>query len=292
MSKIITKTELLSLASELLGSGAVVAAPTAASGGRFFFKEIKTTGPNGVENVVLDSSIMPVNSIKEFFFPQHEVLYQFERVGKDVELIDATPFSTPQVVFGARPCDAASLPILDKIFAWDYQDRFFQSRRENTTVVVIACKSADTNCFCTSVGLSPDTTSGADAVLLEIDTSSSEGIIGASGQVFEVRTITEKGEKLFAGKTKETADPNLVGKTTAPPEKRFDIEHVTKILMDNFDVPIFAETGLRCVGCGACTYVCPTCHCFDIVDEGSHDKGKRVKNWDTCQATIFTHHAS
>jgi len=273
MSTIITKSQLYELIQSLLAEGSQVAAPVAASAERFFFQHLTQS-----EGAVLDSSIMPTNSIKEFFFPKHEVLYSFKREGKEVKLADAQPFAGPQFVFGARPCDAASLPILDKLFAWDFQDRFFQQRRENTTVITLACETADANCFCTSVGLSPASTEGADAMLLDLKDGT-----------YEVRTLTDKGQKLFHGKTGNSAKG---GSTATPPEKKFDINRVTEYLTEHFDDPIFAETSLRCVGCGACTYLCPTCHCFDIVDEGGTSQGKRVKNWDTCQFALFTHHAS
>ena len=59
-----------------------------------------------------------------------------------------------------------------------------------------------------------------------------------------------------------------------------------------YDDPFWDELHLKCLGCGACTYLCPTCHCFDIVDEGNAVRGKRVRNWDTCQFALFTHHTS
>ena len=270
---IVTKSQLQELFQSLLSSGALVAAPVAGPGGRFYFQQIAEP-----EDAVLDASIMPTNSIKEFFFPKHEVIYTFKREAGNVDLTDAEPFAGPQFVFGARPCDAASLPILDKVFAWDFQDRFFQSRRENTTVVTLACEAADANCFCTSVGLSPASTEGADAMLFDL-----------KDDTYEVRTLTAKGKKLFNG---TTSKPDKSGKTAVPPEKKFDLQRVRQYLTEHFDDPIFDETGLRCVGCGVCTYLCPTCHCFDIVDEGGTAQGKRVKNWDTCQFATFTHHAS
>ena len=273
MSQVITKIQLLDLVKTLISQGTQFAGPVAGPANRFFFQYF-----NNVDKLVLDPVIMPTNSIKEFFFPKHEVLYQFQRNGKELELFDSVPFAGPQIILGARPCDAASLPILDKLFAWDYQDRFYQSRREKSTVITLACKEADSNCFCTSVGLSPATTEGADAQLLD-----------CGDGLFEVRTFTEKGKKLFDGKTTKS---DKIGKTAAEPEKKFDYKKVEKYLAENFDDPIYAETGLRCVGCGACTYLCPTCHCFDIVDEGGTTKGQRVKNWDTCQFATFTNHAS
>ncbi len=273
MSQIISREHLSKLVGSLIDDGTMVAGPVAVSGGRFFFQPLEKA-----ETLVLDANLMPTNSVKEFFFPRHETLCKYHHEGQELVLIDAEPFDGRQVVFGARPCDAASLPLLDKVFSWDFQDRFYQRRRERTTVVTIACKEADANCLCSSVGLSPDSQSGADAMLLDLGDSS-----------FEVRTFTDKGKALFDGKTTES---DKVGKTADPPSVRFDAEKVEKFLKEHFDDPVYAETSLRCVGCGACTYICPTCHCFDIVDEGGPSKGKRVKNWDTCQFAMFTHHAS
>jgi ferredoxin len=273
MSQIISREALNQLVNQSLSAGKSVIGLAPPVGIRHFFRQLTSA-----EQLVLDSSIMPTNSVKEFLFPRHETICEYRHEGKELTVTDAAPFEVEQIIFGARPCDAASLPILDKIFAWDFQDRFYQQRREKTVIVTLACKQADENCFCTSVGLSPDTQSGADAVLLQID-----------AETFEVRTVTEKGKALFDGRTTES---DRIGQTAEPPAIRFDAKNVEKYLAEHFNDSLFDETGLRCVACGSCTYLCPTCHCFDIVDEGGAAKGKRVKNWDTCQMPLFTLHAS
>lgn len=273
MPQIISRQELLALVDSLLEAGTQVAAPVAADKGVFYQYLVKEDTP------LFDPTVFPVNSTKEFFFPRHEILYTFERMGVDVTLADAKVFDTPQVVFGARPCDAAALPVMDHVFGWDYQDRFYQSRREMTTVVTLACVAPDASCFCTSVGLSPETSDGADAELLPVDEDT-----------FEVRIFTDKGRTLFEGKTRES---DQAGRYGAAPAATVDANTIRERLKDAFTSPDwFGEASLRCVGCGACTYVCPTCHCFDMVDEGPPNKGRKVKNWDSCQFSLFTHHAS
>ena len=273
MSRIITRRQLLELIESLRSDGTLVGTPVAAGNKAFF----QLLGEN--DTPLIDPTTFPVNSIKEFFFPRSEILYTFERQGVDVAITDAEPFARPQVIIAARPCDAASLPILDPLFAWDYQDRFYQARRAMTTVVTLACRQPDPSCFCTSVGLAPDTTAGADAVFLPID-----------DDTFEVRCVTEKGEKLFEGKTSES---DKVGSFGPEPPVRFDAEELKKRLLTAFDHAAFSgDASVRCVGCGACAYVCPTCHCFDMVDEGNINNGRKVKNWDSCQFKLFTHHAS
>jgi len=273
MSEIIQEKALRELIQKLISEGKTVAGPIQGTNHRYFYQKVASA-----DEILMDPPGMPMNSIKEFVFPRREVLYTFKYNGTDVELSDAPVFEGEQFLFGVRPCDAAANTILDPLFAWDYDDKFFQAWRKNTTVVTFACKNIDAHCFCTSVGLSPETDQGADAMLLDL----------GNGE-YEVRTFTEKGKALFAGKTTPS---DKIGHAAAFPEQKFDIEAVVNYLQEHFDDPIWAETSLRCVGCGACTYVCPTCHCFDIIEEGNAMAGARVKTWDACQFALFTHHAS
>jgi ferredoxin len=272
MSHTITRTNLNQLVDRLLSAGKSVVGLTEANG-RYFYRRIDQP-----QKMLFDSALMPSNSIKEFIFPRSETICSYRHEGKKLVVTDAEQSTQEQIIFGARPCDSASLPILDKVFAWDYQDRFYQQRRELTTIVSLACQEADNHCFCTSVGLTPDTRSGVDAMLLPIGTDS-----------LEVRILTEKGAALFRGRTEES---DKTGKTAEPPKVKFDAKQVENYLRTHFADPLFDHTSMRCVGCGVCTYVCPTCHCFDIVDEGGASKGKRIKNWDACQFGMFTLHAS
>jgi ferredoxin len=179
-----------------------------------------------------------------------------------------------RLLLAVRPCDAAAFPILDHVFNWDCADEFYNRRRKATTIVAMACSTHDADCFCTSVGLGPASEKGADALL-----------IPAGNGSFEVRTLTEKGAALFAGRTSEAA---AAAAAYAGPEVRFNAGAVREFCEKNFEHPLWAEQALACLGCGACAYTCPTCHCFDIVDEHR----ARVRNWDSCQFAMFTLHAS
>ena len=272
MSQIVTLEQLKQTLGAKLKSGARVVAPVL-DGELASFKQIAD-----VEQASFEPRVCMQNSIKEFFFPKHETLFTFVRQGNDVELTDAPDFDVEQIVVGARPCDAAALPILDPLFAWDYQDRFYQQRRAKSTVVTFACTKSDAHCFCSAVGGAPDNTAGADAILFDLGDGS-----------FEVRTLTDKGKALFDGATSES---NKTGAACPAPVVDFDVKGIASWIKDNFSSPFWETVSLRCVGCGACAFVCPTCHCFDIVDEGSYHKGQRVKNWDACQGASFTLHAS
>ena len=156
--------------------------------------------------------------------------------------------------------------------------RSTRRRRQATTIVTLACRSHDDHCFCTSVGLAPDSPRGADAMLLDLGDGT-----------FEVRCFTAKGEALWNGQTKTA---NKVYQAPAGPEKVIDLDAIHALLANHFDSPDWQLLGLRCLGCGTCAFSCPTCHCFDIVDEGHVREGVRVRNWDTCQFGLYTQHAS
>ncbi|MDX9973057.1 MAG: 4Fe-4S dicluster domain-containing protein, partial [FCB group bacterium] len=114
-------------------------------------------------------------------------------------------------------------------------------------------------------------------------------LLPIDGDRFEVVCVTPRGEALLAG---QGAASDLKGIRHKGPEIAFDHDTVKQYLDDNFDSTALQEAVMRCLGCGSCAFTCPTCHCFDIVDEGNAAAGCRVKNWDACQFGMFTHHAS
>ncbi len=273
MSELLTQATIRQLVQRWMADGRRVAGP------QNVHKDlVQYDWLSSADQLLLDGFVHPANSIKEFVFPRHEVLYGYQWKGKQLELTPAELPTVEQIVIGARPCDAAALAILDAVFNWDFKDEFYNRRRELTTVVTVACPGYDDSCFCTSVGSGPGDTRGSDAVLIAVD-----------GDRYEVRCLTDKGKRLFAGATVESTEQGQV--IEGPPE-RFNLSDVGEFLAAGYDRPEWAAAALRCLGCGACAYTCPTCHCFDIVDEGGASGGVRARNWDACQFTMFTAHAS
>lgn len=273
MSEVITRKALLELVDEWIRRGKRAAGPALVKPDLCLYVPLASA-----DQLVLEGFVHPQNSIKEFFFPRTERIYTYRFKGHAIELADGEVTSAEQLILAARPCDAAAPVILDHVFNWDFKDKFYNERREATTMVTLACVAHDENCFCTSVGLGPAAEKGSDALLLPL-----------GGDAYEVRCLTEKGKALFAGRTSPS---DKTAKVADGPEKKFDVEAVAEFLKGNFEHPVWKEIALRCLGCGACAYTCPTCHCFDIVDEGTAAGGSRVKNWDSCQFGPFTLHAS
>jgi len=276
MAKVITEQNLRALIDLLVKEGKRVVGPKQA--GSITLYEPLTNGQE------LTLGTLPRRSAKETFFPVSEPLLSFEKDTEGVRVTDVDTTSFPETVLvGALPCDAAAPGILDAVFSWDYHDRFFLERREKTIIVGLACTTCDDACFCTLVGFSPRETKGSDLFLTPLE-----------GGGYQVEAITAKGEKLLA------AYPQLFEETqdvkplplAAPEGEKVDLAKVKAWLDTHFEDPLWEEIATRCAGCGACAFLCPACHCFDIVDEGSEKKGTRRKNWDACAFGKFTNHAS
>jgi ferredoxin len=273
MSEVVTTDRLLELVASWIALGRKVAGPRRIKSGLVMYQPLGST-----KDLLLDGFIRPANSIKEFVLPRHEKLYSYRFEGKQLALEDAELPTTEQIIIGARPCDAATLPILDRVFNWDYKDALYNRRRELTTVVTLACREHDEHCFCTSVGCGPRDERGSDVLLSRLD----DGF-------YQVRCLTEKGTQLFSAAkgAGETPAPQYAG-----PGPTTDLDAVRKFLTDGYESPAWQSVSERCLGCGACAYTCPTCHCFDMIDEGNSHGGARVRNWDACQFALFTAHAS
>lgn len=236
---------------------------------------------------------LPQLSLKGYFLPEHEVLCSWKQRGTTIEMHEVPTEFAPRVVLGAKPCDAAGLAVVDQVMNWDYQDELWNGRREATTVINLACPVIDDSCFCTAVGAAPDDTKGADGLLTPVD----------GGFVLEV--TTDKGRALAAAHTArlnskvgKEQDAQATGqretaRATVAANLEIDAGSVRDWIATHFEDPLLAMLAMKCNGCGACTGVCPTCHCFDIIDEVEGvGSGCRRRCWDTCQAPTFTLHAS
>jgi sulfhydrogenase subunit beta (sulfur reductase) len=222
--------------------------------------------------------------LKEVFLPRTEVLMKYEKgEDGDVRLSSTPPPSGETVVMGSRPCDAAAVEMLDKVFQWDYDDVPYRTRRENTTVVSWACTAPDARCFCTSVGGSPQDERGSDVLVFLQD----------DGKAL-LQVHTEKGTRFIErlGDIVQPAPADM--QPPEPPEigRTLDTDKIKRWLDDNFESEFWTDISLKCLGCGACSYLCPTCHCFDIVDESVWNRGERRRNWDSCSFSLFTQHTS
>jgi sulfhydrogenase subunit beta (sulfur reductase) len=229
-------------------------------------------------------------SPKEFFLPQTECLLRFSARGEKGIMQEAEQDDAPRVLINVRPCDARALMVLDRVFGRDEPDGdpYWRAKRDRTLLVGLACADPCSTCFCTSTQCGPHHEEGLDLLLVDLE------------ERFLVRVLTEKGAELAA--SLPTAGPAELEKALeqrARAEERVasqsksDGERVPqRELSALFELGLWERLAETCLNCGACTFVCPTCHCFDIQDETKGAKGRRVRNWDTCMSPLFTRHAS
>jgi len=228
--------------------------------------------------------IITANSAKSLVFPRTETLFSYKKSKEKTEITDAAADIFPEVVlWGTRPCDAAAFIPLNSIFNDDPQDIIFARRSEKILVLSFSCSRSDEYCFCTSVNGGPGNTRGSDILFTKLPDGN-----------YLAEVITEKGHKLvtenvglFEARPEESKEQNLASVTM-----RFNTEEIREKLQNLFENPVWDEQSRACLGCGACTYVCPVCSCFDIQDEVHGNRGIRLRCWDSCGFGLFTLHTS
>jgi ferredoxin len=190
----------------------------------------------------------------------------------------------PRVVFGVRACDARATQLLDGVFGSpESPDPLWVQKRESTTLVGLGCTKPGATCFCTAVGSGPFDVRGVDVMLTDV------------GDAYLADVQTDRGEALFEGSRKASEEQidaarRLQEAATSGMEEPFEAAGIRDILYNLFETGFWYEIQQSCLGCGVCTFLCPTCHCFDIVDEVQ--RRERVRNWDTCMFRIYSQEAS
>ena len=275
---VITHENLLKVLGDILSSGKQLYAPQQ-KGLKTYFNQV-----HDVQAIVFDY-IQTTESPKALLFPKVERMLSYELAGKQIQVTDhAENQNIPKrILFGSRPCDATALKILAEFFRRDIPDAFVQQRQDALTIISMGCTKSDENCFCTSVGTSPGDTAGSDLLLTPIE-----------NKRYYAEAVTEMGNTMLSQYDNYFEQSDTIAKELylTKVEKIFSSKEITQRLSKAFDHPIWKDASLRCIGCGACAYVCPVCSCFDIQDEGTNKKGDRVRCWDSCGFSLFTLHTS
>lgn len=278
-SKILNKDRLASFLGRLLQER-IVFAPVR-KGEAILIREI------GSPSQVIVKYGKAKESPKAVLFPQRETLFRY-RAEKGKARVDIPPDrERGRVLFGIRPCDARGLLLLDKVFGGDCRDPYYAGKRAGTVVVSLGCDEPSPSCFCLSMGGGPCSPEGSDLLLLDL------------GDRYLAEARSEKGAALLDDRAFEKRDDEALAvadgvkrkseasmKTVAMKE---DLEEELERL---FNDPVWKDLAESCLGCGICTYLCPTCHCFDLCDEAAGTAGERIRVWDSCQFRLFTQQAS
>lgn len=236
-------------------------------------------------NVDLDT-LKTVKSAKDAFFPQSEGLYSVKKEGKKMSVEPQALKEQNFVVFGMKACDVKGVEVLDRVFLVDPVDTFYKARREHGTIVALACHEPEETCFCKVFGI--------DAADPMADVAT-----WMIGEDLYWKALTEKGEALT-----ELVKELLTDAEEAPVEAEKEAIHaiVEKLpymnlslegwngeaLSEKFNSPVWEELYKPCLACGTCTFVCPTCQCYDIKDYTTGDTVSRYRCWDSCMYSDFT----
>lgn len=235
-------------------------------------------------------TLKTVKSPKDVFFPQSETLYTCYREGKKLSVEPETLKEQDFVVFGMKACDIKGVEVLDRVFLSDPIDTFYAARRDHGTIVALACHEPEETCFCKVFGVDAAHPAADVAAWMVEDT-------------LYWKPETEKGQKL----TEKLADllekADDAGSETAVAEEEEKIRAIIEelpyshlslegwngdVLMEKFESPLWEELYKPCLACGTCTFVCPTCQCYDIKDYDTGHGVQRYRCWDSCMYSDFT----
>ena len=231
-------------------------------------------------------TLKSVKSPKDAFFPQSENLYTCYKDGKKITIKPEELQDRNFVVFGMKACDVRGVEVLDKVFLSEPVDTFYAARRAHGTIVALACHEPEETCFCKVFG---------------IDCAEPVADVAAWMVEGELcwKALTEKGEALTAAVASvltETDDAKVEAEKASIraiveklPYANLSLEGWNgEVLNEKFNSPIWEELYKPCLACGTCTFVCPTCQCYDIKDYDTGHGVQRYRCWDSCMYSDFT----
>lgn len=226
-----------------------------------------------------------VRSAKDFFFPQVENLVEFKVSGKEISMEENPIEDTPFVLFGVRGCDVRSFGILDSVFLEEPADTFYAARRKNSTVISLACNQPAETCFCGAFGIDAANPEGDVTCWQTEDTLYWRANSEKGALLTETISCLEDCEENGAQKQQEKIRQVLRNL----PLKDTDFSGFEKDeLMRYFNSSKWDALSESCLGCGSCTFVCPTCQCYDVQDFDNGRKVRRFRCWDSCMYSDFT----
>jgi ferredoxin len=219
---------------------------------------------------------------KDYFLPRYEVLVKIETGKEGVKVESPVPESKPRVMLGMWLPDAQAIQVLDRVFLDKrFTDPYYAARRESTIMVAVMPARQRWSWFCSAVDDVEGWKQSVDAIMYDlgdryyVEVTSDKGAAILEGSFFADPTEADTSEKIGMWTSfKETS------KLPFSDEKLYE-----NLAWDN---PIWGEIAEKCIACGMCSYMCPSCSCFDIQDETCGSCVERYRCRDACQFEEFT----
>ena len=225
-------------------------------------------------------------SWKSEFFPAEETVWRAHREGDKVVIRGISDDPEPVAIFGARPCELAAISVQDRVLAEGaFPDPRYVQRRSRSFVVTAECGAPAATCFCTSMGTGPSAGEGYDLALGELPADD-----GGTGCRYLVRVGSAAGVEVLtkipheAARTSDLdAREEMLASARDAMSRTMDVKGLPELLARNIDHPRWEETAERCLSCGNCTMVCPTCFCSDVHDVSDlNGTIERRRSWGSC----------
>jgi len=218
---------------------------------------------------------LPYKSPKEVVFPRVEALMRFT-----ADQVTEAEALKPVLLIGAKPCDLAALRVLDAVFTGDkgrFVDTFYKKRRDALLIFGLACAEKKRGCFCDERGIDRSFSTDSDA------------FITVDGDRLEIDIVGTLPDELLGALHGERSEAPDVDSNTPEIQPLLEVRADETELFDAMPWEQYVE---GCLGCGTCTYICPTCHCFEFKDVEKDGSVTRYRCWDSCMYPKFTLHAS
>ena len=231
------------------------------------------------------------HSWKKYLHPPRLALWSARR-SDDGFAVATGPQADYRFAFiGVRACELHAIAIQDRVFLeGEFIDPHYAARRKGAFIVAVNCGTAAGTCFCVSMGTGPKAAKGFDISLTEI--------VGEDAPIYLTEAGSEVGAALLAripGRRADVADIDaadaVVARTAASMGRSMETEGLPELLAARLEHPSWDEVAERCLSCGNCTMVCPTCFCSSVEDESSLDGGEagRTRRWDSCFTMDFSY---
>jgi len=236
------------------------------------------------------------HSWKKYLHPPVLRLWSASREGGSLQVTDPNPEPEKLAFIGVRSCDLHAIFIQDKVFtAGPYVDTHYAAQRERAFILAVNCGQAGATCFCASMDTGPKATSGFDLSMTEVVTKEPEAL---ASHYFVVEVGSDLGAEVLAEVSHRDATLEeieqaeaIVTRTAQQMGRTLDTTGLKELLYASYEHPRWQEVAERCLSCGNCTMVCPTCFCTSVEDVSdlAGTRAERVRKWDSCFTSDFSY---